>query len=81
MDYRTKISGVIGNGTNFENCPAFILDENDYIIGYRVIYGIYFYTKHNLTYNCTANIINVILTLVLLYTKINIYQVLYLITD
>ena len=59
----TDISATIGNGTNFDNCPAFILDGDDYINGYRVvygsyIYGLYFYTKNNLTYNCTAKTIN-----------------------
>ena len=61
------ISDLIGPGYHYDDiyeCDPFALSDNDYINGYRVIYdlyiyGIYFYTNLNETYDCIAeNITN-----------------------
>eukprot|EP01083_Nonionella_stella_P312223 1116064_1 len=51
------------NHTNYDSCPSFILDTDDYIHGYRVIYdehvfGLTFYTFNGKMYNCNASDLN-----------------------
>eukprot|EP01084_Bolivina_argentea_P260305 439547_1 len=51
----------IGWDDSFDFCAPFILDLDDYIHGYRVIhntfiYGLYFYTFQNKSYDCIGDI-------------------------
>eukprot|EP01083_Nonionella_stella_P065735 172441_1 len=44
-------------------CPSFELDDDDHIIGFRVLYrdfvnGLYFHTRNGLSYQCVSNIAN-----------------------
>eukprot|EP01084_Bolivina_argentea_P023551 43941_1 len=55
-----KINQISFINSYFVSCKPFILDNNDYINGYRVIYkqhvyALFFYTANNKQYNCTAN--------------------------
>ena len=50
---------IIGS-SDWKDCQPFILEDEDYINGYRVIYktyinGVVFYTNNGYSYNCTAD--------------------------
>ena len=60
---KTTTNIIVGDKADYYNensCPPFNLDDDDYINGYRVlygrcIYGITFYTKYNKSYHCIAD--------------------------
>eukprot|EP01083_Nonionella_stella_P177883 626725_1 len=53
----TGVQSTVGSGSNITSCKSFLLDANDYIHGYRIIYdafvyGLYFYTVNNRSFHC-----------------------------